>query len=147
MKRQITALSGYLVGVVLILLLAGLTACSSSNASPSIVSTSTAVSTQATGSTGQTVNLTLTAVNMAFDQSTINIPAGASVVMKLVNQDRVPHNFAMYTDSSAAKAIFVGENITNSTITYKFTVPPTPGKYFFRCDVHPNTMVGTVVVQ
>jgi plastocyanin len=147
MKGQTTERSGFLIAVVLILLLAGLTGCSSATASPSIVSTSTTVSSQATGSTGQTVNLTLTSVNMAFDQNTITIPAGASIVMKFVNQDRVPHNFAMYTDSSAAKAIFVGENITNSTVTYKFAAPSAPGKYFFRCDVHPKTMVGTVVVQ
>ena len=86
---------------------------------------------------------------MAFDQSTITVPAGASVTMNFDNKDSgVPHNFALYTDSSASKSIFVGQIITGpATITYKFTAPTTPGNYFFRCDVHPTAMTGTFVVQ
>jgi len=85
---------------------------------------------------------------MAFDQSTITVPAGAVVTMNFENKDRVPHNFALYTDSTVAESIFIGELITGpKTITYTFTAPAVPGNYFFRCDVHPLTMTGTFVVQ
>ena len=94
-------------------------------------------------------SIMLTAKNMAFDKKTITVPAGASVTMTFDNKDAgVPHNFALYQDSSAAKAIFVGEIITGpSNTTYTFTAPSTPGNYFFRCDVHPTSMTGTFVVK
>jgi plastocyanin len=96
---------------------------------------------------GQSVAITLTAKNMAFDKSTITVPAGAQVTMTFINQDSVPHNFALYTDSTASKSIFVGQIVSNTTVTYKFTAPTAPGTYFFRCDVHPSIMTGNFIVQ
>jgi cytochrome c oxidase subunit II len=95
------------------------------------------------------VMIDLTARNIAFDKSTITVPAGASVTVTFNNKDNnVPHNFAVYTDSSATKSIFVGQVVTGpKTISYTFTAPAAPGNYFFRCDVHPALMTGTFVVQ
>ncbi len=84
---------------------------------------------------------------MAFDTNTITVPAGAVVTMNFENRDSLAHNFALYTNSSATTAIFVGQIITSSQITYTFTAPATPGNYFFRCDVHPTTMTGTFIVE
>ncbi len=97
---------------------------------------------------GATVPVTLTAKNMAFDTRTITVPAGSAVVMTFVNSDPgIPHNFALYTDGSAGNTIFGGEIVTGvKTVTYAFTAPAVPGTYFFRCDVHPETMTGTFVV-
>jgi plastocyanin len=97
---------------------------------------------------GNIVQVTLTARNIAFDKSTLTVPAGSTVVMTFVNMDSgVPHNFALYTDLHATTSIFVGDFITGTrTTTYTFTAPSTPGSYFFRCDVHPETMTGTFMV-
>jgi plastocyanin len=97
---------------------------------------------------GNTVQVTLTARNIAFDKSTITVPAGSTVVMVFNNMDSgVPHNFALYTDLHATSRIFVGDfNTGPKTVTYTFTAPATPGNYFFRCDVHPETMTGTFTV-
>lgn len=95
----------------------------------------------------QSVTIDLVTQGMKFDQSTITVPAGASVTMNFNNKDYAPHNFALYTDSSATTAIFVGQVISSSATVYKFTAPTKPGSYFFRCDVHPLTMTGTFVVQ
>ncbi len=84
---------------------------------------------------------------MSFDKSIITVPAGAAVTINFDNKDSISHNFALYTNSSATTAIFVGQIISATTITYKFTAPTTPGNYFFRCDVHPSIMNGTFVVQ
>jgi plastocyanin len=97
---------------------------------------------------GNTVQVTLTAHNIAFDKATIMVPAGSTVVMTFINMDsNIPHNFALYTDSHATTRIFAGEFITGvKTVTYTFTAPAAPGNYFFRCDVHPETMTGIFTV-
>ncbi len=95
---------------------------------------------------GQDVAITLTARSSAFDKSTLTAPAGSRVVMTFVNADTMPHNFALYTDSSAMTEIFAGQVVQASTVTYTFTAPSAPGNYFFRCDIHPATMTGTFVV-
>jgi plastocyanin len=129
----------------LAVVLVGFLACGSSQ-TPASTSTP---SPSAPGNTAQsqTASINLVAKNMAFDQKTITVPAGASVSINFQNQDSVPHNFALYTDSSASKSIFVGQVITSSSITYQFKAPTTPGSYFFRCDIHPTIMTGTFVVQ
>ncbi len=106
--------------------------------------TGSATATAAAGAT----QVTLTAKNVAFDKNTITVPAGSKVTMTFVNNDSgVPHNFALYTDSSAATSIFKGTVVTGpSTTTYTFTAPGTAGTYFFRCDVHPETMTGSFIV-
>jgi plastocyanin len=97
---------------------------------------------------GTSVALALGARNFAFDKSTLSAPAGATVVLTFVNDDPgVPHNFALYTDSTARTPIFVGTIVTGKvTTTYTFTAPGTAGTYFFRCDPHPATMTGSFVV-
>mgnify|MGYP001333817614 CR=1 FL=1 len=107
----------------------------------------TAATTAAAGN--QTATVDLTAENIKFDKSTITVPAGATVTVNFNNKDSgVPHNFAVYTDSSASQNIFKGDTVTGpATTTYTFTAPSTPGTYFFRCDVHPQQMTGDFVVQ
>jgi plastocyanin len=94
------------------------------------------------------VDVYLQAKNIAFNRSTISVPAGATVNVHFDNQDQgVPHNFAVYTNSQATDKIFSGTIITGvSQTTYTFTAPSTPGNYFFRCDVHPTVMTGTFTV-
>jgi plastocyanin len=99
--------------------------------------------------TANAVTIDLVAKNIAFDKSTITVPAGAQVTINFDNQDSgIPHNFAVYTNASASTSIFVGQIITGpKTITYTFVAPATQGTYFFRCDVHPKAMTGTFIVQ
>jgi plastocyanin len=85
---------------------------------------------------------------MAFDKGSISVQAGSSVIMNFNNKDGgIPHNFALYTNSSATTPIFVGQTIKGpATITYKFNAPTTAGTYFFRCDLHPTSMTGSFIV-
>jgi outer membrane protein assembly factor BamB len=94
------------------------------------------------------VTVYLSAHNLAFNVSMISVPRGANVTVVLDNLDSgVPHNFALYTDSTATTLIFRGSIVTGvAIITYNFIAPGTPGNYFFRCDVHPNIMTGTFMV-
>ena len=102
-----------------------------------------------TGGGGGTATVDLAAANLAFNASTITVPAGAEVTVNFDNMDDgIPHNVAVYMDSSATEEIFVGETITGpAETTYTFTAPEEPGTYFFRCDVHPQQMTGDFIVE
>ncbi len=99
-------------------------------------------------STQNSVVIDIVAKNIAFNTSTITVPAGANVTVNFDNQDaNVPHNFAVYDSEAAKVTIFQGKIITGpSKITYNFVAPSTPGTYFFRCDVHPTIMKGQFIV-
>lgn len=98
---------------------------------------------------GQKVTLRLAARDYQFDKQSITVPVRAMVTMVFDNQDEgVPHNFALYENSEAKKSFFRGEIVEGPrTINYQFQAPAQQGDYFFRCDVHPRTMVGTFIVR
>jgi plastocyanin len=100
---------------------------------------------QAAGGPAQ--ELALVARGIAFDRTELTVAAGSTVRLTLDNRDQgVPHNFALYTDESATESIFVGEIFPGVGVrTYTFRAPE-PGTYFFRCDVHPTQMTGTLTV-
>jgi plastocyanin len=112
-------------------------------------STTTPAADTSSSPSSDKVTINLAAKNIAFDMSKITVPAGAMVTINFDNKDEgIPHNFAVYKTQKAADQIFSGQIITGpKTITYTFKAPDTPGNYFFRCDVHPERMTGTFVVQ
>jgi plastocyanin len=101
------------------------------------------------GATGEPVNVTLVAENTSYDLKSITASAGVQVTITLDNKDAgVLHNVAFYTDRTASSPIHVGELLTGpATEDVVFTAPSTPGTYFFRCDVHPDQMNGSFIVQ
>lgn len=92
--------------------------------------------------------LELTALNTAFDHAELTLAKGAEGKLKFSNQDPgVPHNFALFEGADAqAKLAFRGDIVTGPTSTTYTFETPAPGKYYFQCDVHPNTMKGTLEV-
>ncbi len=106
------------------------------------------VSVEVLGNDPPSAVVDLVAKNVAYNTSTITVPAGADVTVNFDNQDaNIPHNFAVYDTSAAKTAIFQGKIITGpGKITYNFTAPDKPGTYFFRCDVHPTIMTGQFIV-
>ncbi len=115
---------------------------------PTTATTTTAATTTTTAAGGSATTVALTAQGLAFDKSSITVPAGATVTVNFNNMDAgIGHNFALYTDSSASTMLFRGAIMTGpTTTTYTFTAPSTPGTYFYRCDVHPTTMNGQFIV-
>ncbi len=126
------------------------TTTTTSTTAPTSTTTSTTTS---TSPSAKSVTIDLVAENIAFNMSTITVPAGAAVTINFDNKDsQIPHNFALYQSGNgpsgtATAPIFTGQIIVGpSTTVYNFTAPTTPGNYFFRCDVHPTIMYGTFVV-
>ena len=113
-------------------LLVALTACSSGSSGPS-------------ATPPPAVDLTVTAEGNAFTSNTITIAGGEPTTVFFENLDGQPHNIAIYVDDSASDSLFVGDVITQGTITYEIPALER-GEYFFRCDLHP-AMTGTVVVE
>jgi plastocyanin len=89
----------------------------------------------------------VTAVNTTFTTSAVEAPASEPFDIVFDNEDPgIPHNVAIYTDSAASQALFVGETF-NGAATRTYHVPALPaGTYYFRCDVHPQ-MNGTLTVR
>jgi plastocyanin len=89
---------------------------------------------------------TVTASGLAFDTSTITLPANKATTLTFDNEDDgVPHDIAIFPDSSATNPLFTGDIVTGvATIDYHIPALQ-PGSYYFHCDVHP-TMNGTVTV-
>ncbi len=81
----------------------------------------------------------ITAMQSKFDTGCLAVPAAKPFTIEMANHDAgVPHNVAVYADESATRALFRGELVTGpATVTYHLGPLPA-GRYFFRCDVHPQ---------
>src|SRR3972149_825445 len=81
-----------------------------------------------------------------FDLAEVVVPANTEVTVRADNQDdALLHNWAAYTDKSAKEKIAATDLCSAPCLKeVKFTAPA-PGEYFFRCDVHPAQMVGTLI--
>jgi hypothetical protein len=92
-----------------------------------------------------------TAMGIAYQKSCLAAPADQPVTIQFVNRDAgTPHNIHIYSadpsSSPAARSLFAGQVVTGPAVA-TYHVPPLPaGKYFFHCDVHPNVMMGGLVV-
>ena len=91
--------------------------------------------------------LSITAADNKYDKDCLAVPANQASTIAFDNEDRgIPHNLSIYEDDTASKALFKGEIIDGpKKITYN--VPALPeGRYFFRCDPHPEFMYGNFIV-
>ena len=89
--------------------------------------------------------IAISALNIAFEQTTVTAPAGKAFQITFDNKDSgVPHNVAVHDSSGAEK--FKGEIVTGPA-TKTYDVPALDaGTYTFVCSVHPN-MTGTLTFQ
>ncbi|HVW33001.1 MAG TPA: cupredoxin domain-containing protein [Acidimicrobiia bacterium] len=90
--------------------------------------------------------LSVAAEHDAFDKDCLAAPAGTAFQIAFDNEDSDIHNVAIYDKDHGDKALFKGEVIYGpKRITY--SVPAlAEGTYEFRCDPHPDSMIGTFVV-
>jgi plastocyanin len=120
-------------------LAAALAACSGASSTPS-----TAASAAPGSPAGDAV--TVTAKDVKFGQTEVTAPAGKAFDLVFDNQDSVPHNVAIYTDSSTSTKVSIGEIFSGPGQRTQAVPALTAGTYFFRCDVHPE-MKGTLVAN
>lgn len=98
---------------------------------------------QPTAVPGATV-IKLSAKNLQFSTTRLEVPAGKPFVIEFENQDTVPHNVNIL---QAGKSLFKGD-IVSGPKTIRYNVQAlAAGEYDFICDVHPTVMVGKLVAK
>jgi plastocyanin len=79
----------------------------------------------------------LEAREMSFTNSRLSMAARRRVGVHLQNLDDTAHNFSVYRDERFVENVFKGNTTAgDSSMTYRFR-SPAPGRYWFRCDLHP----------
>ena len=129
-----------LQGLALAGLAAMTVACSSGGSSSTPAPTAAASGDTSSPATGGT---TVVAKDIAYQPTSLTIPADTATAITFDNQDAAPHNIAI-KDASGAQ-VFKGEIVTQTKVTYNVDALPA-GTYGFWCEVHPN-MTGTLTVQ
>lgn len=81
----------------------------------------------------------------SFDKDCLAAPAETRFTIRFDNRDAESHNVDIL-DHPGGTSLFTGKIIKGpKTVTYR--VKPLPsGTYYFRCDVHPLRMNGTLLV-
>jgi plastocyanin len=90
----------------------------------------------------------LTANNIAFHPACLAAVAGKPFTLTFDNQDRVPHNLAIFQGSNAEGAnVFRRQPFAGPKVVEEEVPALRAGNYFFHCDVHPQAMQGKLVVS
>jgi plastocyanin len=118
------------------LLVAGtLTACAAGTATPT-----TSVACQKADANNV---IQLSAANIAFSAPCLEVTADAPITIKFTNSDTVPHDLAVYQDSTKATEVFKGD-VANAGESKTYDVPAVAaGDHFFVCTIH-NNMTGVL---
>lgn len=106
---------------------------------------------------------TITIRASVFDYTEIVAPPGAELTFVLDNQDdSVAHNIVFYAGDEAGDGpVLTGcsagcdgddggvrTELATGIVQHEFTfTTPPPGRYAFWCDVHPDTMLGALVIE
>jgi plastocyanin len=91
--------------------------------------------------------VSISALNVAFEQSSVTAPAGKAFQLAFDNKDAgTPHNVAIHKGDLNGAEVFKGEIITGPA-TKTYDVPALDaGTFAFVCTVHPS-MTGTLTAR
>jgi plastocyanin len=130
-----------LIPAIAILAIVLLAACGGSSTDPSADATKVADQVSST-------SFDLVAKDNKFNQRILVATANTEIKVSLANQDKgTLHNFSLYTDKSAKENLYRGEIFEGTKTVDDSFRSPAPGIYYFRCDVHPDAMTGTLVAK
>jgi plastocyanin len=100
----------------------------------------------ASGSPAAPSGPTLVAQNVQFTTSSLSLPADKPVTLHFDNKDSTAHNVGIY-DKQGGKELFKGSVITGPSATDYKVDALKAGTYYFQCDLHPDSMNGSVTVK
>ncbi len=100
---------------------------------------------QAPGGGDAVTSATIVGKNIAFDVDALTVPAGQEVTFTFDNQDAaVPHNLHVQAGAEGDFKTDIIAGPVLQTLTFEISAA---GSYSFVCDVHPDLMSGTLVVE
>jgi len=104
--------------------------------------------TSAAGGTVSKGPIQLGAANTAFAKSQLDIAANTPTKVILKNGDSVPHNFDIVSGPPPYKKPDTQPTIAQAGASVTYDIAGLPaGQYDFQCDIHPNSMKGTLTVH
>jgi plastocyanin len=109
-----------------------------------------AAATSAAGGGGKvsTGPILLGAANTAFSKSQLDVAANAPIKVILKNSDTAPHNFDIASGPAPYAKPATQPPIAQGGASVTYDIPGLPaGQYEFLCDIHPNSMKGTLTVH
>jgi plastocyanin len=120
-------------------------------ATPQPSPTGSAAACEPENGTDLTITAPVGASASGFDKTCLGVVAGKAFTVAFKNDDTsVPHNWALYTDSSAATLLGGAPDattfITGPDQTDYQVKALDAGLYYYRCDIHPTVMFGQFVV-
>ena len=86
------------------------------------------------------------AVDVAFTQAEVAVPALRDFVLVVDNADTLPHNVSIYADTELRDRRFEGRIFEGPATRWYPIKALAPGSYVFLCDLHPS-MKGTLVAS
>jgi plastocyanin len=96
---------------------------------------------------GTAEEVSVEAADFSFSPAEVTVPAGI-VTVKLANSGQAPHTLTVYADEEFSEAV-EGADTENVSAGEEggFTVAFEAGEYFFRCELHPGQMQGTLTAE
>lgn len=89
----------------------------------------------------------IVARDIEFDTSSIELAPNTKTLIELRNRDAgIPHTFSVYTEADQGVLLAGTGVVTGPTIAQVEIPELLAGTYYFRCDVHPETMRGEIHV-
>lgn len=96
---------------------------------------------------GEGTTIKLVALNILYEKTEFEAPAG-KVTIEIENKDAgVPHNVHIYKGEDASGQDMGLTELTAGPDTQRITLDLQAGEYFFVCDVHPTTMSGKLKIE
>ena len=90
----------------------------------------------------------IAADNVAFDKPCLTAKAGKPFTLKFDNKENVSHNVTIFQGPEPDSAIAFQDAPFTGPAVRDYQIPALKaGRHFYRCDVHPNAMTGTLVAK
>ena len=87
------------------------------------------------------------AQNLEFSAPCMVANAGEAFTIHFTNNESLPHDVAVYRDSTRANEIMRGDPVTTQGDSEDYPVEALDaGEYYFDCTIHPADMNGTLYV-
>jgi len=102
---------------------------------------------EAPGGEGPAVVIALSAADIAFDRTSLTVPAGEPFAIDFDNRDAgIQHNVQIFDNPDfAGSPLFPGDPLITGPDRVTYDVNPLEaGTYYFNCVVHPAQMQGTI---